>query len=283
MADFLLASIDELRPTPRCLSTQVSDGFEQLCANALVRMPRDRFKNADEMLKAMDAILTTATVPIGLDAAPGAPATVPIAPSAAADTAAFASEHGLQLAEDVASTAPHPPLATATPTPQPASAPTLEAVAQTIPTAPLPRPPHSDGRATASTTSHLTRNALIAFLAAAVVGLVIYIFVSGEKSDPALQPTSSEAAHDATSPNVKAPTSVGARYVAAASTTASQSTSSPSVSTTGLPAAIPTSLPTRTAHSYQPVKPRPKTAPKPPPRPTPKTPPPRPAYDDIYE
>ena len=99
-ADFLLAAIDDSRPTPRHLGVEVSDGFEQLCAKALVRTSKDRFRNADEMLKVMDAILAPATSPTRGATVPAGPAVVASAPSASADTANSAAEPGLQLADN---------------------------------------------------------------------------------------------------------------------------------------------------------------------------------------
>jgi serine/threonine-protein kinase len=59
-ADWYEASTSEVRPTPRARGAQVSEGFERLCARALARMPADRFRNAAQMLEAMDALLQPA-------------------------------------------------------------------------------------------------------------------------------------------------------------------------------------------------------------------------------
>ncbi len=57
MADFLMACIDDERPTPRRRGAEVSDGLEQLCARALAREPQHRFAGGAELLVAVDRLL----------------------------------------------------------------------------------------------------------------------------------------------------------------------------------------------------------------------------------
>ncbi|MBN2192891.1 MAG: SUMF1/EgtB/PvdO family nonheme iron enzyme [Polyangiaceae bacterium] len=77
LADFLLGSTCDRRPTPRTRGTLVSDGFEALCQRSLALEPRDRYRNAGELLAALDAL--------HVDDAPGA---IPHAPDRVARTPA---------------------------------------------------------------------------------------------------------------------------------------------------------------------------------------------------
>jgi len=90
------------RPTPRRRGATVSADFEQLCAKALAREPAQRFKDAQAMLRALDAIrgnsgarlVATAlqlpalrtTSPVVKDAGPTEPDDAPLADHAAAVT-----------------------------------------------------------------------------------------------------------------------------------------------------------------------------------------------------
>lgn len=55
-ADFYEQAVADSRPTPRACGATVSDGFEALCARCLAREPEARFRDADELLAAMDAL-----------------------------------------------------------------------------------------------------------------------------------------------------------------------------------------------------------------------------------
>ncbi len=58
-ADFLLAAIDEHRPTPRARGADVSDKLERVCVKALALMPAERFRDASELRAALDASLAS--------------------------------------------------------------------------------------------------------------------------------------------------------------------------------------------------------------------------------
>jgi len=91
-AEFLLASIGDARPTPRVRGAIVSDGFEALCAKALVRESKKRFPDAGQLLLAVKAlsdasptaapILPAQTEP----SSPAVPPTVAAAPRSAPPT-----------------------------------------------------------------------------------------------------------------------------------------------------------------------------------------------------
>jgi hypothetical protein len=71
--DFLVASTEEVRPSPRLRGGAVSEAFEAVCRRALSRAASDRYADAGELLKALDAAV----------AAPGPPRypTPPVAAS----------------------------------------------------------------------------------------------------------------------------------------------------------------------------------------------------------
>ncbi len=56
MADFLEQGTAARRPTPRARGAEVSDAFEQLCERALALDPRERFQDANELRRALDAL-----------------------------------------------------------------------------------------------------------------------------------------------------------------------------------------------------------------------------------
>jgi serine/threonine-protein kinase len=51
------------RPTPRACGAAVSPQFEALCATALAREPRNRFRSAVELLEAVDALIAAGEAP----------------------------------------------------------------------------------------------------------------------------------------------------------------------------------------------------------------------------
>ncbi|HMA94719.1 MAG TPA: bifunctional serine/threonine-protein kinase/formylglycine-generating enzyme family protein [Polyangiaceae bacterium] len=55
-ADYLLQSAAKDRPSPRARGANVSDAFEAVCQKALALEPRDRYPNARELLRALDAL-----------------------------------------------------------------------------------------------------------------------------------------------------------------------------------------------------------------------------------
>lgn len=58
-ADLFEAATRTERPTPRSLGTDAGDGFEQIVSKALALHPRDRFRDAQELLAAIDAWLVS--------------------------------------------------------------------------------------------------------------------------------------------------------------------------------------------------------------------------------
>ncbi len=147
--ELMLAAIDEQRATPRACGAQVSDAFEQLCAKALARMPRDRFQDAGEMLAALDRVLGEEAAADG----PGSgmagelwpepsPAASPDPGEAGPDdTASFIHAQGLDIGEGAAPTEPGAPAKDPTEPAAPAKDPTEPAAPvkdPTEPAAPVP-------------------------------------------------------------------------------------------------------------------------------------------------
>jgi eukaryotic-like serine/threonine-protein kinase len=121
LGDYMEDATSVERPTPRARGVVVSDEFEALCAKAVARAPADRFPNAGEMLKAVDALLgikhdhMLGLLSGGLSEPPAAlmpdagPETVAAGPATAAVLASGAiGAEGARLsdAELVAATAP---------------------------------------------------------------------------------------------------------------------------------------------------------------------------------
>ena len=93
LVGFFLASIAETRPTPRNLGAQVSDAFEQLCAQALRRAPRNRLRNARALLTALDATRDEPAEIVAPD---------PVAPAPDARSNADSRQDGGEPAVDIA-------------------------------------------------------------------------------------------------------------------------------------------------------------------------------------
>lgn len=88
-ADYLLQSVATDRPTPRARGASVSNGLEAVCQKALALESKDRYPNARELLRALDAVgvvsnssakTAVRSNPAGGALVAGSPAVVPLQP-----------------------------------------------------------------------------------------------------------------------------------------------------------------------------------------------------------
>jgi formylglycine-generating enzyme required for sulfatase activity len=83
LAELLFAGTNADRPTPRAKGARVGDAFEAVCARALALDPRERYRDASELLQALDGLAQGAPRPARGESEPRRDATGPAEPKRA--------------------------------------------------------------------------------------------------------------------------------------------------------------------------------------------------------